>query len=454
MKKFSKFLSILLVVGMILPGIVQANGEEMEKRLSGKTRVETAIEASKEVYPSGAEAVVLAGFNGEVDALTGTLLASAKDAPLLLTLQGKLSPETKTEIRRLKPKTVYILGGETVVSAAVEAELKDYTVIRVKGNNRAETAVAVANEVKGQTKHVFLAKGYNNQLADALAIGPVSAKEDIPVFLTDTDKIPQATISAMKDLGVTHVTILGGEVAVSKKVEAELKDYIVDRVNGNNRVETALAIARKYLPNAENLILAYGWKSADGLVGGYVGAKKNAPILLTDRDKLDAKTEAYIKENIGKVFVLGGTSVVSDLVFKKVETAIAFRDPSKDPIVISKITFNKAASEIKEIKSNGQKVADISYTPYKATVTLLEPEYLEVSSIGIFKILEDLGVKTVTFDGTNWFDVKPENVSDILDAANIVEGKDAFSITYTAKIQQAGEVQFTQAFTVEFVLVK
>lgn len=94
MKKHIKVIAIFLVIAIILPGIVQATpiGEDIKiKRLAGASRVETAIEASKEVYKDGSDSVVLVGYSGEVDALGGTLLASAKDAPLLLTKRDKLS---------------------------------------------------------------------------------------------------------------------------------------------------------------------------------------------------------------------------------------------------------------------------------------------------------------------------------------------------------------------------
>lgn len=97
MKTFKRIIAILLAVLLVLPnigGLVHAeesgNTEVLRvERLSGAKRIDTSVEVSKKAYPDGSDNVVIAGFNGEVDALTGTLLAAVKKAPLLIS-------ETKT----------------------------------------------------------------------------------------------------------------------------------------------------------------------------------------------------------------------------------------------------------------------------------------------------------------------------------------------------------------------
>lgn len=122
----------------------------MVERISGKNRIETAIEASKLAYDR-ANTVILAGSKGEVDALTGTLLASHEDGPLLLTNRDLLAKDVKDELKRLKAKKIIILGGYSVVSEKVQEELeKDYKIERIAGSNREKTANKVAKRVKGE----------------------------------------------------------------------------------------------------------------------------------------------------------------------------------------------------------------------------------------------------------------------------------------------------------------
>lgn len=333
MKRFNRLLAILLVVAMILPGMVgvveaaPTDREQAVTRIAGSGRVETSVEASKKAFENGgAENVVLAGYNGEVDALAGTLLSNSKKAPLLLTKKNEVPDVVKKELKRLGAKSIYILGGNSVISKGVEDELsKKYTVERLSGSNREATAVEVANEVKVEGNHIFLAKGYD-VIADALAIGPVSGMENMPILLTKTGKVSDNTLKAMEALKVEKVTIVGGEAAVSKAVEEQLEDYTVDRVEGTNREETALKIADEYFTNPKKAMLANGYVFADALVGGYLGAMEEAPILLSQVNKMAPNTVKYLKDGIEKAYILGGTVAIDKDVLDVVEKSIKSKE--------------------------------------------------------------------------------------------------------------------------------
>lgn len=319
----------MLAIVMLLPGFVEAiptttesNNKINVERIAGKTRVQTSIEASRVAYKDGADTILLAGYSGEVDALTGTLLANNKEGPLLLTSKNKVSEGIEDELLRLKAENIIILGGENVVSENVKVKLdQNYNVRRVAGKNRAETAVKIAKEVVGErTNHIFLALGYN-ELADALAIGPASAMNNLPVLLTQTNRLPSETKKAIKDLNVKEVTIIGGKAAISERVEKELGNLKINRIAGSRREETAVKIAEKYFKNSTTTIVAYGWNYADALVGGYLGALIVSPILLTRTDSLPPATKMYIRDHAEKSYVLGGESVVNNSVFKKIQFA-------------------------------------------------------------------------------------------------------------------------------------
>lgn len=91
------------------------------------------------------------------------------------------------------------------------------------------------------------------------------------------------------------------------------KDAII-RLAGNNRYTTAVDISKaEYEKEANTVILANSMSYADALAGVPLATKLGAPILLTSKDSLDANTLAEIKGLGAKnVFILGGTSAVSD----------------------------------------------------------------------------------------------------------------------------------------------
>lgn len=82
------------------------------------------------------------------DALGAAATAAVGLGPVLLVRQDSIPGATLTELNRLRPPSVVIVGGPAVVSAGVEAELAalPYTVevIRLDGANRYETAAGLS----------------------------------------------------------------------------------------------------------------------------------------------------------------------------------------------------------------------------------------------------------------------------------------------------------------------
>ncbi len=128
-------------------------------RLGGAGRIDTAIQISQDYIADvgstqgTATSVVLARSDSFPDALAGGPLAVAKAGPLLLTPPGSLDPRVLTEIKRvLAPgATVYLMGGEGALSAAVATEVTQagYVTQRFAGTDRFDTALKVAQVIVG-----------------------------------------------------------------------------------------------------------------------------------------------------------------------------------------------------------------------------------------------------------------------------------------------------------------
>ena len=98
-----------------------------------------------------------------------------------------------------------------------------------------------------------------------------------------------------------------------------------ERLYGKARYDTAIKAAdeNKAITGSkfENVIVAYGQNFPDALAGGYLAKVKNAPILLVESSE-EGRIADYISKNItsgGKVYILGGTGVVSSGFEKKVK---------------------------------------------------------------------------------------------------------------------------------------
>ena len=278
----------------------------------GTNRVDTAIKLSKENYNPNAtkdgavDNVVLVGENAIVDGLSAAPLAAVKDAPVLLTNSKTLNPEVKEEIKRVmhleagitadQAKTVYIVGGEAVVSSEIELELANMglTVKRLAGTDRSKTSLEVAEEV-GITTKAFVVGGEG--LADAMSIAPVAAREKSPIIVVNKEKLSDEVKAKLKSFGTAD--IIGGEGVVSENVEKEIDDAVLGtstRVEGNNRKETNAAVIKKYY-NTNPVDMFYVAKDGsnavaekvntelvDALAAAPIAGKNNAPIVLATND--------------------------------------------------------------------------------------------------------------------------------------------------------------------------
>src|SRR5690606_10009122 len=108
-------------------------------RQGGANRYDTAVAVSKAAFPTaGVPVAYIANGMDFPDALAGAAAAGALGGPVLLAKKGELPGPVKTELSRLKPQRIVILGGTGAVSSAVEKQARSYSgsVARQGGANR------------------------------------------------------------------------------------------------------------------------------------------------------------------------------------------------------------------------------------------------------------------------------------------------------------------------------
>jgi putative cell wall-binding protein len=206
-------------------------------RLAGSNRYATAVEVSKFAFPVPAAVtdVFVATGTGFADALAGGPAGAYLGGPVLLVEPNALPAVTATEIQRLGPQRVWVLGGPAAVSNAVVAQIEGlgFTTIRVSGANRYATAVEVSKlvflgptaETDGSIVHrVYIAVGTN--FPDAVAGGGVAGLRFAPVLLVEANSIAQVVTDEVTRLNPRQIVILGGTAAVSTAVEVALEALI------------------------------------------------------------------------------------------------------------------------------------------------------------------------------------------------------------------------------------
>ena len=288
-KEVMSIVAIALAAQTMMFNNAYATGNQInEDKIVGTNRYETAIEVSKKGWPNGATNAVLVNDNSISDAISATPFANAKDAPILLTNKDTLNEETKQQLKDLGVKNVYIIGGENVVSNKIEEQLisENITVDRIQGSNRQATSIEIAKRLDqiNNVKEVSVVNGYKG-LADAVSIASISANENMPIILSETDKISDEAIEFIDDNNIAKSYIVGGESVVSNDLENKLPNST--RIAGNNRKETNAQVINTFFTEKEinNLYVAKDGMQdesqlIDALAVGTLAAKTDSPVMI------------------------------------------------------------------------------------------------------------------------------------------------------------------------------
>ena len=284
-------------------------------RLAGPTRYETAIAVSRKYAPA-VPAVFVATGTDFPDALSAAAAAARLGGPLLLTPPTSLAKAVRDEVRRLRPRTIYVVGAQGAVSPAVESSLRAIAPVkRLGGASRYETGAAVVKAVFPTAAHAFIATG--RTFPDALAASGAAGAIGSPVILVDgmLSSLPSTTAALLSRLGVRSVTIVGGTGAVSTRIETQLAlAYSTSRIGGASRYETAADInARYFTPGvAPAAFVATGMNFPDALAGAALAGRLKSPVFVTTTSCVpDAAHVSLRSLKVPAIVALGSTGVVS-----------------------------------------------------------------------------------------------------------------------------------------------
>jgi putative cell wall-binding protein len=385
-------------------------------RIYGQTADGTAAAELASVFPPTGSScpssgnVVLATDQNFPDALSASYLAARLGTGVLLTPTGALSPITSGALRLEGITHVYIVGGPLAVSSSVVTQLQgtqafncggttgitnasgpvNLAVTQVFGQTQYDTAQTVAqyfgaggvgtgafgggyptnptgtsvyNTTTGLSGTVAPASSVATPTAilatgqtfpDAMAASAMSYAKKWPILLSPrTSLAPQAS-SAIANLGIKQVVVMGGPVAISDAVVTQLATLGVSvlRIAGSDYTNTAQLLAQFELSttiNASGQPTGLGWANlgvtantyginvargdfyADALAGSVVGGVNHAPIVLTLNpstlgsgipDLFTAEAGLTLPNHVDLVTILGGPEAVTPATASAVLAAI------------------------------------------------------------------------------------------------------------------------------------
>lgn len=135
-----KNMSILLAVLFVFSNVVRSRAANIS-RIEGSDRYSTSARVANNSLGISKEHIVVASGESFPDAISGGYLSGSSNSVLLLTKKNSIPQVTIDQIKKISPKTIYLLGGTNTVSQSVENNLKIYArVVRLAGVDRYETS--------------------------------------------------------------------------------------------------------------------------------------------------------------------------------------------------------------------------------------------------------------------------------------------------------------------------
>lgn len=187
-------------------------------RLAGADRYATSAAISQAAFPAGNSLVVVASGEGYADALAGAPAAAYNNAPVLLVRPDSVPASIASELERLDPETIIVLGGTSTVSTEAATALGQWgQVERIAGANRWQTSAMIANELFPRTVGaVVIASG--DQFPDALSASAATGSLRAPLLLVSQEAADSSVQAQIRALNPERLVIVGGTGSVSEGV--------------------------------------------------------------------------------------------------------------------------------------------------------------------------------------------------------------------------------------------
>lgn len=326
-RRFRWALAVVPVAPALLvgAGTEVASAATVAERIAGADRYATAAAIAEKAFPGTAATVYLASGTTYADALSAGPAASKVGAPLLITDPDTLPSSISSELARLSPDMIVVVGGARAVSDAVASAASQAAggaaTRRVAGANRYSTAVALVQDAFGSatagTVYVATGEGF----PDALSGASAAASAGQALLLTPRTSLPRDVAEELHELKPTGISILGGTGAVSEEVASQLAQVApVTRLSGADRFETSVAVAKAAFGETAppSALLATAVSFADALVGSMIAGARNVPLLLAQQNCLPTPVFTYAGD--AALTLIGGRSALSDSVPQQCRT--------------------------------------------------------------------------------------------------------------------------------------
>jgi putative cell wall-binding protein len=197
------------------------------ERIGGADRYVVSAAVSRGVFAQHPAVAYVASGEGFPDALSGSAAAGLLGGPVLLVTKNSVPADVQTELTRLLPDRIIVLGGANAVAESVVTGLTAVApTTRIGGADRYAVSASVsadAFDVSG-TGTVYIASG--ETFPDALSGSAAAIRFHAPVVLVTHDSIPTDIAKEIDRINPVHIVVLGGTKAISEATYDALKTHL------------------------------------------------------------------------------------------------------------------------------------------------------------------------------------------------------------------------------------
>lgn len=217
-----------------------------------------------------------------------------------------------------------ILTTAAIFSFANKTYAEDSVVFeRISGVDRFETSRNIAQSTYKTADTAIIVNG--SSYSDSISATGLSKKYNAPIVLNEKDNVNNETLALLKSLNTENVIIIGDETAISENAENKLRDngYSIERYAGDSRYDTSMVINEDLLDKSsvDEIIIVSGDSFADSISISSYAHNNDVPIFVTPKDAPQDMINKIKSFNPGKVFVVGGKTVIGDWVENNFDTA-------------------------------------------------------------------------------------------------------------------------------------
>ncbi len=300
------------------PTIQEGDLDFTVRRLAGADRYTVAAAVSRRFVDVGSQVVYVVNGSSWTDAAVAGPAAGRAAGPVLYVKRDSVPAATRTELARIRPGRIVIVGGTGNVSSAVRTALGSYTtggVSRLTAADRYTRSAVVSKAAFPSGANIaYVSGGGSDYWADSVTGGAAAVVQGAPLLLTAKDRLPSAVRAELLRLDPDRIMLIGNSSSVSSTVANQLGQIATtERVSGTNVFTTGLAVSRRVFGTDRPAVtIASGDSYPTAMITAPATASTRGPVLLAHRNSFGLLSRRELDRLApARAYVVGSTGTLS-----------------------------------------------------------------------------------------------------------------------------------------------